>query len=283
MSRIAKLWSNDQYKEQLLNLLFKAGLRYIFEDIEVIEKFLERRIEKQNEDDLKILKDLRKLYQKHGPSRNNIDDYIRSRESRANLRWKEIGQIDTLSVQSFKFTMYLDFGAGDCSMACLLGQKMNLPQYSIHAIDIEEWEGSIDEQNVYRNKCQFKTYNGKKLPYDDQLFDIVTAFQVLHHIPTLKKTLKELHRVMQIGGLLIIREHHCHNKKMRKLIEIEHMLHDQVFTLNVSTDEPFAEYRKRKELKNMIVSAGFMWQGKYFDRFSIWNPTNYYYEVYVKI
>lgn len=272
----------DKYKHLLLNLLFKAGFRHIFETLYVLDEFI-LRTSVQNKNDTYILKKLRELYIKHGQSRDDVDGYKKSRESRAKLRWEEIGQINLLSIHTFPIFKYLDFGAGDCSMAVLLGQKMRVKPENIHAVDIENWEGKIDEMNVYRPQCKFKTYDGIKLPYSDQTFDLITSFQVLHHIEALEDVLSEIHRVMTVGGILVIREHHCHNKKMQRLIEIEHMLHDHVFTLNTSDQEAFSHYRKRQELKEIIKSVGFVWSGKYFDPDPEWNPTNYYYEAYFKI
>lgn len=282
-SKIIHLFRHeDKYKHLLLNLLFKAGFRHIFATPFVLDEFILRTSVKKSTDTF-ILKRLRNVYLEHGKSRNDISGYKKSRESRANLRWDEIGQINLLSIHNLSVSKYLDFGAGDCSMAVLLGQKMGVKPENIYAVDIENWEGKIDDMNVYRPQCQFQTYDGVKLPYPNNKFDFITAFQVLHHIEHLEEILAEIHRVMSVGGILVIREHHCHNKKMERLIQIEHMLHDQVFTLETSSEETFSCYRKRKDLKEYIKDAGFVWSGKYFDQDPQWNPTNYYYEAYFKI
>lgn len=44
------------------------------------------------------------------------------------------------------------------------------------------------------------------VPADDQAFDLITAFGVLHHIPTVTATVGELLRVLKPGGYLLIRE-----------------------------------------------------------------------------
>ena len=92
MSRISKLYENSIYREYLLNLFFKDGLKYIFEDIEAIEKFIEQRLEK-NIDDTRLLKDLKKLYKKHTPAIIDINKKTKSTEFIADTLWKDIGLI----------------------------------------------------------------------------------------------------------------------------------------------------------------------------------------------
>ena len=47
-------------------------------------------------------------------------------------------------------------------------------------------------------------YDGKIIPFQDGHFDGVVAFEVLEHVFTLDQTLKELHRVVRPGGLLLV-------------------------------------------------------------------------------
>lgn len=277
---ITKLWNHEKYGGLLLNLLYKSGFRHMFTTINVLAEYLEKLID-GNRDDDKIYRRLRQLCENQGTEVMPEDDYKRARIARANLRWKEINNI--YSLNEYDYERYLDFGCGDCSMAYLLGSKMRLKRSNIHAVDIEGWEGNIDEYDIYRPKCQFISYDGNTLPYQDGTFDIVTVFQVLHHVRNLQQILDELHRVMMDGGILIIREHHCHNDKMRHLIQIEHQLHNKVFTKTISDGDEFSQYRPMKELRKLIKKTGFLWQGKYKEADPNWNPTNYYYEIYVRI
>lgn len=49
---------------------------------------------------------------------------------------------------------------------------------------------------------------GARLPFEDACFDAVFARQVLHHVPDLPTTMRELHRVLRPGGrLLALRDH----------------------------------------------------------------------------
>lgn len=72
----------------------------------------------------------------------------------------------------------LDFGAGKCELSRYMGTRND-----VTSIDIQK---SCDEADVY---------DGYKLPYDDDSFDVVVSMFVLHHIPHNENILKELTRV----------------------------------------------------------------------------------------
>lgn len=44
------------------------------------------------------------------------------------------------------------------------------------------------------------------LPFDSAVFDLVTCFGVLHHIPNVTHVVGEIHRCMKSGGILLLRE-----------------------------------------------------------------------------
>lgn len=45
-----------------------------------------------------------------------------------------------------------------------------------------------------------------RLPFEDESFDVISAFGVMHHIPNVRQVLAELARVLRPGGQLLIRE-----------------------------------------------------------------------------
>jgi SAM-dependent methyltransferase len=47
--------------------------------------------------------------------------------------------------------------------------------------------------------------NGQ-LPFNDHLFDLITCFGVLHHIPNVSSVIKELSRILESGGYILLRE-----------------------------------------------------------------------------
>jgi SAM-dependent methyltransferase len=44
------------------------------------------------------------------------------------------------------------------------------------------------------------------LPFNNSEFDLILAFGILHHIPSINKALAEIVRVMKVNGLFIFRD-----------------------------------------------------------------------------
>jgi ubiquinone/menaquinone biosynthesis C-methylase UbiE len=54
------------------------------------------------------------------------------------------------------------------------------------------------------SNLSIKLINDENLPFQDDSFDIVSAYSVLHHIPDYLNTIKEMIRVTKKGGLIYI-------------------------------------------------------------------------------
>ena len=67
---------------------------------------------------------------------------------------------------------------------------------------------------------------GERLPFDDGFFDAVHARQVLHHVPDLEATMRDLARVLRPGGrVLATREHVVDDAKQLAEFLAAHPLH----------------------------------------------------------
>ncbi|ADJ29325.1 class I SAM-dependent methyltransferase [Nitrosococcus watsonii] len=87
----------------------------------------------------------------------------------------------------------LEIGAGAGWQAKLLSEH----GYHVNAIDVEE--------SRYLSQAVFpvKIYDGYKIPFADNTFDIVFSSNVLEHIPHLDKFQDEIKRVLKSGGSAI--------------------------------------------------------------------------------
>ena len=82
----------------------------------------------------------------------------------------------------------LDFGAGKCELSTYIGTRND-----VTSIDIQK---SCEGADVY---------DGYKLPYDNDSFDVVVSMFVLHHIPHNQEIVKELQRVSR-GRVIVVED-----------------------------------------------------------------------------
>jgi SAM-dependent methyltransferase len=97
----------------------------------------------------------------------------------------------------------LDLGCGIGAYHPHLASKFE----SLSGIDVSEQ--SIEYARLHNPSVDYLSYDGERLPYTDNSFSVVFAICVFHHVPPENWALltKELHRVLDTGGLAIIFEH----------------------------------------------------------------------------
>ena len=63
----------------------------------------------------------------------------------------------------------------------------------------------------------YRAYDGERLPYSDEQFDLAFAICVLHHVPPARRPglVSELRRVVRRGGLVVVFEHNPLNPLTR--------------------------------------------------------------------
>jgi tRNA (uracil-5-)-methyltransferase TRM9 len=90
----------------------------------------------------------------------------------------------------------LDVGCGNCRN---LKPFVKLDKYGIDFSDnmIEEAKKFTKKNNF---KVNLKVGNVKKLPFKDKQFDYVLSLAMLHHLKDPEKGVKEINRVLKVGG-----------------------------------------------------------------------------------
>ena len=95
---------------------------------------------------------------------------------------------------------YLDVGCGNGAFTVGLGNKFN----RVVGIDVES-NRLIDfsrNRRAYRVLvCQM---SAEEMGFADETFDLISAIEVLEHIPNLSKAIFEIHRVLKSGGYFCI-------------------------------------------------------------------------------
>jgi len=123
---------------------------------------------------------------------------------------------------------YLDFGCGDGRWTSDVFDFLKA-ETEAHGIDISE--RAVAFANLITPQIDFRTYSGERLPYGDQRFDLITAIEVLEHVPDSVESalLREIRRVLAPGGLLLLTtpswnlrmpSHHFRHYSVARLTEL---------------------------------------------------------------
>jgi ubiquinone/menaquinone biosynthesis C-methylase UbiE len=93
---------------------------------------------------------------------------------------------------------YLDVGTGNGAAPIYMAQKYGL---HVTGVDIDPEQIKIAESNsIGIPYARFLIVESVQLPFEDNEFDIVSAFKVTHHIPNWQDALAEMLRVLKPRG-----------------------------------------------------------------------------------
>ncbi len=76
----------------------------------------------------------------------------------------------------------------------------------IEAITIVEPSDALRSEHVEGIPVRYVKPEIRELPFEDGAFDLVTCMGVLHHVPNVSDTIREFYRVLEPGGVALIRE-----------------------------------------------------------------------------
>lgn len=103
---------------------------------------------------------------------------------------------DKISENSF----VLEVGCGEGYGTNLLSQRSG----KIIGLDVEKDTIAHSSGKYEAENCLFRTYDGVKIPYEDNTFDTVISFQVIEHIQDDINYVSEIYRVLKRNGIFIL-------------------------------------------------------------------------------
>jgi ubiquinone/menaquinone biosynthesis C-methylase UbiE len=111
----------------------------------------------------------------------------------------------------------LDFGCGDGNSTVYI--RKYFPNAIIIGVDVSEVSIDIAHKKGIANTI-FKFFDGVKLPFEDNGFDVVFTSMVFHHIEHKlhESVLKEIYRVLKKGGRFYNFEHNPNNPLTRRVV-----------------------------------------------------------------
>ncbi|MEE0902007.1 MAG: class I SAM-dependent methyltransferase [Methanobrevibacter sp.] len=108
---------------------------------------------------------------------------------------------------------HLDIKADDIILDIGCGGGININRMAKYAKKVYGVDYSMDSVKVSREVNRQEIYDGKvevthgdvqSLPFDDETFDIVTAFETVYFWPNIEKCFGEVKRVLKPGGIFLI-------------------------------------------------------------------------------
>ena len=178
-------------------------------------------------------------------------------------------------------TSYLDFGGGIGHIPYSIASKFYLQKKNVYVTDIQNWFGK-EHTEEYSNVITYRYIRSDILPFENNMFDFISCFQVLHHLGHLNLSLREIYRILKPGGYLLLREHNCETNQDRYLMDLEHSL----YTYIMDDDPTFLhnyndKYYSKGELFNKLREHKFTYV-KMDNYPEEKGPTRYYYSLWTK-
>ena len=113
----------------------------------------------------------------------------------------------------------IDFGSGVGSSVPFIHKYF--PQGNLTCLDVSSKSLDLAKKR-FPNQANFCSFDGDVIPFNDNSFDLVFSACVFHHIDHDEhdSLIKEIHRVLRSGGLLVIFEHNPFNPFTRHAVNI---------------------------------------------------------------
>ncbi|MBR1610778.1 MAG: class I SAM-dependent methyltransferase [Methanobrevibacter sp.] len=98
----------------------------------------------------------------------------------------------------------LDVGCGGGINLKRMAQKAKKVYGVDYSLESVKLSREVNEDNIKKGKVEVLEGNVQSLPFDDNTFDIVTAFETVYFWPDIKNSFGEVKRVLKPGGIFLI-------------------------------------------------------------------------------
>ena len=124
--------------------------------------------------------------------------------------------VNILSLDIHDGMKILDLGTGTGYFAFAIAQKHS--QIEIVGLDIVEKTLLMNQRKAEimgLHHLKFKNYDGVKLPFADETFDLIITRYALHHFPVIEDTFQEIKRVLKSNAKFFIADPapNCNDKE----------------------------------------------------------------------
>jgi len=150
-----------------------------------------------------------------------------------------------------KDSKILDIGCNFGSLIFLLHESgyKNIQGIDINLNSIEEGKNKYEKISERINY-----YDGEKVPFEDNTFDVVLMFDVIEHIPNIDKFLKnEVVRVLKRGGCLIFQTPNKYINIPWEVINQKSFLKYKEYHYSLQTKKSLKKLLEYSRFKDIII------------------------------
>lgn len=98
----------------------------------------------------------------------------------------------------------LDVGCGDGVMIYLMSKRNKMNTKNINYFGVDGSEESLEVARKKNPKVKFVCSDVRRLPFENEKFDVIVSSDVIEHIKTPSKMLNEIRRVSKNNALIVI-------------------------------------------------------------------------------
>lgn len=120
-------------------------------------------------------------------------------------------------------TSVLDIGCAEGSIISAIAKQYNISSKQVFGVDVLDYD-------IGSGYTFLKTFANEPLPFRNNSISLITSFMCLHHVDNQELMISECYRILEPGGLIVIREHDVNNEGIRDLIDIMHGLYSLVWS-----------------------------------------------------
>lgn len=147
-------------------------------------------------------------------------------------------------VQSRPKLRILDVGCGTGSMLRIIADKF--PDSDLYGIDFAQ--SMIDFAKKKNPDFKFSVASAESLPFEDKKFDVITNSNSFHHYLNPDRAVKEVYRVLNSSGQILLMDTMPKTNKQRKIFDF--------IAKNILRDGHVG-YRTVDEIVDMLRKCGF--------------------------
>jgi ubiquinone/menaquinone biosynthesis C-methylase UbiE len=150
-----------------------------------------------------------------------------------------------LDIQSDDVILDVGCGGGiNINRMAEKAKKVYGVDYSIESVKLSR---EVNSEYINQGKVEVLEGNAQSLPFDDESFDIVTAFETIYFWPDIEKCFGEVKRVLKPGGIFLIgmESNGSYNLVMK--------VSEKLIDMTVYNDEEVSEFLKNNDYSEITV------------------------------